>query len=186
MKTKRSNKTKILRLCFCALLMAIVCVCTMVAIPLPIGFFNLGDAACILSAHLLGPFLGVIAAAIGSALADILLGYAVYAPATALIKGAVAATAYLIFVALGAGRSRSGWWLTLRACVSAAVGEVLMIGGYFAYDAFVLGYGMGALSGVLGNVLQGACAIVLSSAVTVLLHRVPRLVKMREHLFDGA
>ena len=95
MKTKRSNKTKILRLCFCALLMAIVCVCTMVAIPLPIGFFNLGDAACILSAHLLGPFLGVIAAAIGSALADILLGYAVYAPATALIKGKSRAPQYI-------------------------------------------------------------------------------------------
>ena len=51
------------------------------------GYINLGDAFVILSGLVLGPFGGLVVGGIGSALADILLGYAYYAPYTLIIKG---------------------------------------------------------------------------------------------------
>ena len=63
----KPNQNKIQKICFGALFAAIICVCTLISIPLPIGYFNLGDAAVLLSAWTLGPLYGVVAAAIGSA-----------------------------------------------------------------------------------------------------------------------
>lgn len=45
------------------------------------GYVNLGDCAVLMSAWVLGPLYGGAAAGIGSALADLLSGYAHYVPA---------------------------------------------------------------------------------------------------------
>ena len=58
-----------------------------VYIPETRGYFNLGEVAVYLTALLLGPRVGAIAGGIGSALADLVTGYSIYAPATLVIKG---------------------------------------------------------------------------------------------------
>ena len=75
---------KILSLVIAALFAALTCVATMIfTIPLPgKGYLNTGDCFVILSGCLLGPVYGGLAAGIGSALADLILGYALYAPGT--------------------------------------------------------------------------------------------------------
>ena len=90
-------------LVFAALLAAVTCVATLVIhIPSPLnGYINLGDCFVLLSGWLLGPVYGFLAAGIGSGLADLFLGYAVYAPATFVIKGLVALAAYLLIKAFG-------------------------------------------------------------------------------------
>ena len=50
------------------------------------GYVNLGDCAVPLSAWILGPVYGGVAAGVGSMLADLLSGYAHYAPGTFLIS----------------------------------------------------------------------------------------------------
>ena len=58
-----------------------------VSIPLSVsGYFNIGDVFVLASGWFLGPWLGAAAAGVGSALADISLGFGIYAPATFLIK----------------------------------------------------------------------------------------------------
>ncbi|MHA1221902.1 MAG: ECF transporter S component [Candidatus Heimdallarchaeaceae archaeon] len=52
------------------------------------GFFNLGEAFVYLSALIGGPITGAIAGGLGSALADIALGYGIFAPATFILKAA--------------------------------------------------------------------------------------------------
>ena len=97
---------KTLKLTYTAMLTAMVCVATMlIRIPTMVGYTNLGDGFILLSAFLFGPFYGAVAGGIGSMLADILSGYAFYAPATLVIKGLIA-----VIAALAAG----------RPCVSAA------------------------------------------------------------------
>ena len=177
MKTQNSNKRKILLLCFCALFVAIICACTLIAIPLPIGFFNLGDAACLMAAYVLGPVFGTMCAAIGSALADLLLGYAVYAPATAIVKGAMALCACLIFRAL----TKKGKLQILPLALAAVVGEAIMVAGYFVYEALVLGFGMGALASVLGNTTQGVCGAVISTVLMTVFIKVPQLKKALDY-----
>ena len=72
-------------LVFGALFTALTCVFTMV-IKVPTlgtnGYVNIGDTGVLLSAWLLGGWYGVIAAGLGSGLADILSGYPAYAPGT--------------------------------------------------------------------------------------------------------
>ena len=80
------------RISFTALFAALCCVATvLITIPLPAsGYFNTGDVFVLLSAWCLGPIYGVAAAAIGSALGDLFLGYALYAPVTFFVKGLTA------------------------------------------------------------------------------------------------
>lgn len=68
---------------------AFVCVATMIFsiyVPSTEGFFNIGESMVFLSALLFGPFVGAFAGGVGSMLADLLLGYSHYAPATLVIK----------------------------------------------------------------------------------------------------
>ena len=68
-----------------------------VKIPQPSGgYFNLGDAFVLLSGWFLGPAYGAVAAGLGCALADLALDGAIYAPATLVIKAAMAVLAYFI------------------------------------------------------------------------------------------
>ena len=60
---------------------------TRVTVPSGYGYVNLGDAGVYLCALLLPGGLGALAAGVGAALADLILGWAVYAPVTLLIKG---------------------------------------------------------------------------------------------------
>lgn len=88
MKSKRLE-----RLILAALFTALIAVFTVIiAIPVPMtnGYVHLGDSMIFLSVLLLGWKHGAIAAALGSALADIYLGYVHYAPWTFAIKGGMA------------------------------------------------------------------------------------------------
>lgn len=69
---------------------ALVAVSTMtfsVYVPATKGYFNLGEVMVYISAILFGARVGGIAGGLGSMIADILLGYPIFAPATLIIKG---------------------------------------------------------------------------------------------------
>ena len=76
------KQTKLRTLILAAMFAALTCVATMIIhIPSPIGgYFNLGDCMVLLSAFVLGPVWGTAAGGIGSALADVICGYFIYAP----------------------------------------------------------------------------------------------------------
>lgn len=85
----REKGINLVNLAITALFTALVCVATMVFsiyVPATYGFFNLGESMVFLSAILFGPLVGAFAGGVGSALADLLLGYPHYAGATLLIK----------------------------------------------------------------------------------------------------
>ena len=136
-------------------MIALTCVLTMVVrIPSPTkGYMNLGDAAVLLSGWLLGPIYGSIAGGVGSALADLFAGYPVYVPATFLIKAAMAFLVSLVPLRAkknGESRPRLGFM------TAAPLSELLMIAGYYLYEAVVIGEGFGAaFLGVPGNAVQG-------------------------------
>ena len=74
-------------LCLTALFTAIVFVMTFVPkIPIPLGYAHLGDAAVLLAVVLLGRKQGAVAGAVGSALADLIGGFALWIVPTLLIK----------------------------------------------------------------------------------------------------
>jgi len=82
-----------------AAFMALVCVSTMIFsiyVPATRGYFNIGEAMVYTTALLFGPVIGAVAGGVGSALADAILGYWIYAPATLLIKACEGAVVGLL------------------------------------------------------------------------------------------
>ncbi|MGI6028184.1 MAG: ECF transporter S component [Candidatus Heteroscillospira sp.] len=144
----------VLNLARASMFAALCCVATMaIQIPSPMnGYVHLGDCFVLLSGFLLGPVYGTAAAGIGSMLADILSGYAHYAPGTLVIKAACALIAALIY---NAGR-RS----TVSAVLGGIAAEIVMVLGYFGYASLLLGKGVGAAASIPGNVVQGVFGII--------------------------
>jgi len=99
--------------------------------------------------------------ALGTMLADVVGGYASYAPATLVIKAVMAVAAYFVSRLLKKAIRREKLDVLPRA-VSALVGEALMVLGYFFFEGVLLGMGMGAAPNLLGNALQGVCCFLIA------------------------
>lgn len=152
-----------------AVFAALVCIATMlIQIPTFVtnGYVNLGDGVILLASWMLGPWFGFLAGGIGSALADLLLGYTVYAPGTFLIKGLIALISGLTFRAVSKMTNSEGF---LAKIPGAVLGEVEMVLGYFLYEALPLGYGLAAAASMVSNAVQGLAGVVIAlAAVSVL------------------
>ncbi len=144
------------------LVAALVTVGTMlIQIPVGVsGYVHLGDSMVYLSGILLGPVLGGLAAGLGSFLADMMSGYAVYALPTFIIKGLDAATIALVYKMISGG-SDSSTRKTFAYVVAFIGGSVVMTSGYFLFASFLYGVGGAALS-VLPNLFQGVVGGVVS------------------------
>ena len=161
------QRKKSVALVMTGLFAALTCVATMVlVIPSPTGgYMNLGDAVVLLGAFLLGPACGAVAGGIGAALADLLAGYAVYVPATLVIKALMGVTAGLLYRVAGKGRGPVG----LAACGAAA--EAIMVVGYWLYDGFLLGSLAGAAAGIPANLAQAAFGLTAAALLTAALRK---------------
>ena len=141
-----------------AMLAALCCVATMIIkIPSPFkGYINLGDCVVLLSGWMLPYGYGFAAAGIGSALADVFLGYTVYAPATFVIKGLMAIIAGLCYKKM---QGRLGG--TPSRITGGIIAEIFMVLGYFVFEGFLYnGFGAVAVN-IPVNAVQGAVGLIL-------------------------
>ena len=164
----RDEKTK--KLVQTALFAALTTAATMVVrVPSPTGgYVNAGDAVVLLSAFLLGPAAGAVAAGVGSCLADLFAGYALYAPATLVIKGLTALVAGLAL--RGAVKEAT----PLRAVLAGVLGEAVMVGGYYVFEAiFIVGGWTAALVEVPGNLVQAVFGVAAGTALLFALQKTP-------------
>ena len=158
MKTNR-----IVKMVTAAMFCALVCIATsIIIIPLPNGFANLGDCFVMLAGGLLGPIWGTLAAALGSALADVFLGYTVYAPATFIIKGCVALITALLW-------RRLKMPVLPRVLLSTIPAALCMVGGYFVFELML--YGPAATATLVGNTIQGSIGAVSACVLLPLLQK---------------
>ncbi len=170
------------QLAFTALFSALCLVATMlVVIPLPNGYFNTGDVFVLLAGWCLGPLYGSIAGAVGSALADICSGFALYAPATFFIKGATALSAYYMWVVLKAF-ARSERLDFIPRLLAVIVAESVMVFGYFLFESALYGFAGGALA-LLGNTLQGVCCGALAVVICGILRPIKGIDKLFPKLY---
>ena len=161
---------------FCALVFA----ATWVSVPAGLGNVNLGDAVILSAAWLLSGPSAVMAAGVGAALADLLAGYALYAPGTLLIK------ALMVMAALGILRLTRRLPSRLGRILSGITAELVMVGGYFLYESFVLSYGMAAAAVSLPlNALQGGVGILVGELLFCALRRA-RVGELLEERDGGA
>lgn len=138
-------------------------------VPSPIsqGYYNVGDAAVLIAAILLGKNGGLIAGAFGSALADIALGGYIFAPVTLIVKGVEGYVAGFI-----AERGESGKRGNLFPLLAVIVGPLIMVAGYFLAESTVLGWvdselGLAAaVAEMPGNLVQGLLSAIIAYVIT--------------------
>jgi uncharacterized membrane protein len=135
----------------------------LISIPFPLtrGYFNLGDAMVMLAGLLLGARLGGIAGGVGSAIADVLLGFGYFAPMTLLIKGT---EGFLVGVI---GHNRK---LPFRIA-GVVAGAIAMLLGYFSVETPL--YGIGAAIAELStiNILQVTAGAIIALILIELVLR---------------
>ncbi len=151
-----------------AMLTALTVVATLVLrIPTPAtqGYVNLGDSVIISAALLFGSRTGALSGGIGSALADILGGYAHWAPFTLVIKGAEGA-----LVGSFSRKSLLSRMGVLIGGLRAFVGTLWMVLGYFLTETFLYGW-QPALADLLGHGIQGLASLILAIPAAILLER---------------
>ena len=148
------NKQKTKYLCLAAVMAAIIFVFTQFFhIPSHTGYTHIGDAFVYLAGALLPWPYAMCAGAVGAALADVLGGYAMWAPASVAIKALTA----LCFT------SRKETILCRRNLVALVPAFLLCAGGYYGYEVLITGNTVAPLAGIPGYTIQ-----VLSSAAVFL------------------
>jgi len=145
---------------------AIACVLTMIIqIPVPTtaGYINIGDLGVMLAGLIFGPIIGFISGGVGSALADIFLGFPLYAPVTFLVKGLEG-----FIVGLIANPRIFHGKRTYKDILAVIAGGLLMVLGYFIVQLLVFGV-VAALGEVPGNLFQFTFGAIGSFFLIVIL-----------------
>jgi len=154
---------------------ALTFVCTFwIQIPIPAtgGYINIGDVAVMFTALLFGPIIGAFAGGVGPMIADLIGPWAIYAPATLVIKGL---EGFLIGL-IANPKYREGR-ISERDIIAVVIGGLLIPIGYFIYEAFFLGLGVEvAFVEVPGNSFQFIFAAVASTML---------IAASRKNIIDG-
>ena len=151
---KSLSTTKIV---FIAMLAALVYVVTLFRFPLLGSKVHLGNAVCLLSGLLMGPFAGGLAAGLGSALNDVLAGGYdfIQCAITFVSKFAMAWVCGKIAFAGGREAKNHG-----RNVAAAVIGALTYVALYmlktFVYQKLVYGYPADAVLVTMGSKLPGS------------------------------
>jgi energy-coupling factor transport system substrate-specific component len=116
-------------------LVAVFTLAVRVPFALTQGYFNFSDVGVFLAAFAFGPWIGLVAGGVGTALADIAGGYALYAPLTLVAHGLEGLIAGLI--------ARRGQGV-LPMLLGWAAGAAVMVATYFVGEAFLFRMGVAA------------------------------------------
>lgn len=155
-----TSKNSITYVVMYGLFIALVTVMTMVVqvpVPLTNGYIHLGDSCILLIAIFFGKKYGAVAGGIGSALADILTGYAHWALFTLIIK------ALMGYVAGGLSnyRHEKSKFLSINTTFASIATIVVMVVGYLIGGTILKGSFATALTSVPSNIIQGGMGMAL-------------------------
>jgi len=153
-----------LKVAVVAVLTAVVVVFTLVIrIPTTKGYLNLCDVAICFIAFTFGPVSAFLAAGLGTAIADLISGYAQWAPISFVVHGIEG-----LFIALIIRKQPLSKMRTLLA----AIGCVLTVSlGYFVLSALFISTVAVAAAEIPPNMLQAGVGVVFGLALSKAIKR---------------
>lgn len=174
------QQTNTKELCLQGLFIAIVTISTMVfQVPVSAtnGYIHLGDGMIFLIAIFFGKKNGAIAGGIGSALADLLSGYAHWALFTLLIKGIMG----FLVGAIGQYAGKNHAFCNIKTSCGIFLGVLWMVFGYFIAGGILKSSFAISLTSIPENMIQGISGAVIFFAVGYSLHkiRITELVSLK-------
>lgn len=147
------NSKKIRKMVTAGVFAAMIFVLTyFVKVPVASGYVHFGDALIYICAGIIGGPWAILAGAIGEGLADLVGGYAVYAPATIIVKALIALP--FIFAA-----KNNDKLLNVKSALMTIPAGLITVGGYFIADLIIdKSY---AIVDIPGNVIQAVGSAVI-------------------------
>ena len=157
----KRETNKIQKICITGVMAALIAVCIF-AVRFPIasgqGYIHTGDAVVYLSGCLLGPY-GIIASAIGGALADLLSGFPVWALPTAIIKG-MNVLPFLLAVSFYRKKQGKKKIISLYTVIASVASGFITVFGYALVEVFLYSP-EAAVADMIPNTIQAAASAVL-------------------------
>lgn len=157
---------RVVNMVMMGLMTCLVIVATMfIKIPIPMtsGYVHLGDSMIFLAVLILGKKQGAFAAGVGSALGDILGGYAIWAPWTLIIK-------FVMAYIMGIFVERFG---KKGETVGMVLAGIEMTAGYYVVSSMMYGSWIVTLMDIPWNVGQFAVGMVLATMLSAALNKTP-------------
>lgn len=160
---------KIKHMCLAGVFTAIVFVFTAyLHIPSHTGYTHIGDGFIYLAACLLPlPYAAFVGAG-GALLADCLTGFAVWAPASVIIK-----TVAVLFFSRNKKRI-----ISLQNMLALLPAAVICTGGYYLYEALLTGNFISPLAGIPGYITQSMLSALLFTVLGAALDK----LHIKDHL----
>lgn len=156
--------------------MAMIVVATIV-IPIPVpfgtGYIHFGDAMIFLSVLILGWRYGAIASGFGSALADILVGYAIWAPWTLCVKGIMAAIMGLFIVKSMHRSGKNILGVPVYTLIGMILGGCFMVAGYYVAEGTIYGSFVVAIASIPWNIVQFTVGTIIATILAAALYKTP-------------
>lgn len=147
------------------LFMALICVATLFfKVPIPLGYAHLGNGFIFLAAVFLKNPYAMTATGVGSALADLLGGYAEWIIPTLIIKCLMGALISLI--------SANGKVKSVRTFLAVLAGAVEMVAGYTVAGALLYGSIPAGFAQIPGLTAEGIVGMVLFYVVGAVCEKV--------------
>ena len=145
-------------------------------IPTPFqGYVHLGDAMIFLSVLTVGRKNGAVAAAFGSAMADLLGGYVAFAPWTFVIKGLMALVMgwFIDYMVKKEKKTFKIAGVPLVEIIGMVIAGIVMVLGYGVADAVLAGNIMTGILSMPANCGQFAAGVVIASVLAAALYKTP-------------
>lgn len=165
-KDLKSNEIQ--NLTMLGLLTALVAVSTMV-IKIPVistdGYIHLGDSMIFLAAIMFGKKKGAVAGGLGSAMADLLLGYTHWILPTLIIKGLMGYGIGMI------ADKESDGLINLRNSIALVFGASWMVFGYFIAGGIMKGSFLISATSIPANLVQGFVGALLFIPIGIALKK---------------
>ena len=151
-----------LKVAMVAVLTAVVVVFTLVVrVPTAKGYLNLCDVAICFIAFTFGPWSAFIAAGLGTALADLISGYAQWAPISFVVHGVEG-----LLIALIVKQKGNEAVSLARKLLAGLVCIATVSLGYFALSALFISTVSVAAAEIPGNIAQSGVGFVLGLGVS--------------------
>lgn len=154
-----------------ALFTALILVTTSyVKVPTALGYIHAGDVFILVACFILPWQCAIPAAALGGLLADLIAGYAVYMPVTAVAKAVMAAIAWVFYY-----KSPKLW----KTAAGGVISSLVMLFAYFVFESFYYGKEAAAANFIV-QLIQPAISIPIAVAAVAALKRIPFVYALKE------
>lgn len=150
----RNSNLKLHIIVFTGLFAALVCVLTMLHIPVGNGYIHIGDSLIYLSSMLLPFPCGLISGGIGGGLSDLFSGYPAYVLPTFIIKALNSLVIYLI-------AKRNEKIVNICSVIAVIISGLITVFGYYLTAVILYGSYKAQIATIPGNIIQAIGSAVI-------------------------